>query len=1170
MKLHRFTLGVLPGLAEGFTLRDLDPALNLVIGPNGSGKTSLCRAFRLLFYPEESIEDFVQIEAQVAVGKTLYTVTRIGSEIRWRDEVGNLLPREPLKLPEHRFVRCYTLTVDDFFTEGETEKTIYRHILRELSGGYDLVRVRESAPFQPKIHHARREAQILREATRAYHAVLDAHMSIAKEEARLEELRSSLDRADEASRRLHQLQAVVVARERRRRCVELHASLAEFPENMEAINGGEWERGKRLQEQISHLDKRIEMACREKQLAEQERSKECGESLSSSHVIADFALVRRQIADLREARFHRESALGLLQEARAQAEAIATALTGTNGSTQGKIHAEITASEVRAAEADIEYLREKRVNLKASEALLAYLDPVPDAEHNLNQLRQVRHACIDWLVHAPVTRGIWVAGALSLISALMLLMVAFSLTPAWTLLSLPLGAFPILALWQKNQGREHRRKSEAIGKRMAEDWLASPKIPWTRAEITAQLSSLDRAIGEAALHRRMHEWAAVIRQEVHENKRLYAEALRTASEHTQGFGFDSGILDASLTRWLRLVAEQDETLKSSRQAEIGHTRAMRAAEKLENTLSTLVSMPCQALAAMSIDELISFVDRVEREGQAIESQKHRVDSAVEMHTRFSEQRALLQDELSALFASTGLMEVAQEERWRELERRVSAHGAWSRLREALVEAREGERIACLPIAQAPEMLALIDKPGTLEEEMFALQALTTERDAVLREIARVEKSVTDAMAQRGLEEARATQEMARARLQERFTEALYSVAGEMVMEEVMGEYEARTRPRVLVQAQEWFRRFTRNQFTLRFRTEAEAGLSAVENASGEERLLVQLSSATRMQLLLAVRLAFALEAESEAIPLPFFLDEVLTMSDPQRYREVIRALHILSTEDDRQLFYLSAQPTEIGLWEEAFEDRPKIIDLQAVRQRGEGLGEEVRYFALPPLPDACPEPLDLSAHAYGNLLGVPRIERWQRWEAIHPFHLLIDQLDWLPPLVNAGADSLGGLCSLIEAGAAEALLDKRAVSSLLGRIEALRTYLLAAREGYGRPLTRVELEHAPISPGFREKIFALCERFEGEAKAFLQALDNGEVSRFHRRGAPRERLADWLADEYFIDPRERLTAAAIEHRVIAAVGVWFDTTELDLMTVRELIQWWGRAANSTSLSSEPV
>ena len=1160
MKLSRLTLGVLPGLKDGFTLRDLDPALNLVIGPNGSGKTSLCRAFRLLLYPEEQVQDFVQIEAQVAVGETLYTVTRLGREIHWRDEGGNLLPREPFQLPGHRFMRCYTLTVDDFFIEDETEKAIYSHILRELSGGYDLARVRQSAPFRLKTHHARREGQSLREATRVYHTVLDAHMSIAYEEARLRELRHFLNKAKEASCRLNQLQTVVVAREQRRYCLELHASLAQFPENMEAINGGEWERCRRLQEQISRLDKRLEVSCREKQLVEEERLGALRENPLIPHAITDFTLVRRQIADLREARFRRESAFDLLQEARGQAEAIAAALTGANSRAQVENHAEITVAEVRVAEADVECLRERRANLKASEALLTYLDLDSEAEYKLNQFRQARQAYIDWLVHAPATRGVWVASLLSLISSIALLMVVFSVAPAWALLSLPLAALPILTLWQRSQGQEHRRKSETLWNQVAKDLPIQPKVPWTQTEIAAQLSSLDRALGEAVLHTRMHEWAAVIRQEVHENKRLYEEAFKAASDHTQSHGFDSELLDASLIRWLRLVAEQDETLKRCREAQIQYTTLIRSIDKLEGTLSTLVLTPSRTLATMSIDELISFIDRVEREEQATESQKRRVNSAVEAHTRLSEQRALLQDELTALFTSTGLLEGTDEERLRELEKRVSMHAKWCQLHQALLKASEAQRITCLPLEEAPEMLALIDDPGALEEEILDLQTLVAKRDAVLRELARVEKSVADAIAQRELEEARATQETARTRLQERFTEALYAAAGEMIMEEVVGEYEIRTRPQVLVRAQEWFRRFTRNQFTLRFRAEAEAGLSAVENTSGEERSLVQLSSATRMQLLLAVRLAFALEAESEAIPLPFFLDEVLAISDPNRYREVLRALDILNIQDGRQLFYLSAQPTEISLWEEVFEARPKIIDLGAVRQMEKGLGEEVRYFMPPPLPDTCPEPLSLSAPAYGNLLEVPRIDRWQRWETVHPFHLLIDQLNWLPSLVNAGADSLGGLCSLIEAGAAEVLLDKGSVSSLRGRIEALRAYLLAAREGHGRPLTRLHLERAPISTSFRGLMLALCERLDGDAKALLQAIDNGEVPRFHRRGTPRERLADWFADEQFIDPRERLTTVAIEHRVIAATGGWIDTTELDLMTLRELIQWWERAS----------
>ena len=55
MKLVRLWIDRLPGIGEGFEVAELDPGLNLVLGPNASGKSSLCRAVRALLYRESVV-----------------------------------------------------------------------------------------------------------------------------------------------------------------------------------------------------------------------------------------------------------------------------------------------------------------------------------------------------------------------------------------------------------------------------------------------------------------------------------------------------------------------------------------------------------------------------------------------------------------------------------------------------------------------------------------------------------------------------------------------------------------------------------------------------------------------------------------------------------------------------------------------------------------------------------------------------------------------------------------------------------------------------------------------------------------------------------------------------------------------------------------------------------
>ena len=63
MKLKSLTIRVLPGLDQGFEIGFEPDAVNVVTGPNASGKSSLIRAVRALLYPDQ-LDDFCDLRAE--------------------------------------------------------------------------------------------------------------------------------------------------------------------------------------------------------------------------------------------------------------------------------------------------------------------------------------------------------------------------------------------------------------------------------------------------------------------------------------------------------------------------------------------------------------------------------------------------------------------------------------------------------------------------------------------------------------------------------------------------------------------------------------------------------------------------------------------------------------------------------------------------------------------------------------------------------------------------------------------------------------------------------------------------------------------------------------------------------------------------------------------------
>ena len=80
MKLRRLSLERLPGIDRPFALEDLGDGLNVIVGPNGIGKSRLCAAVRALLWRERQVKDGgLTANAVFEHQGALWHVTRDGS-----------------------------------------------------------------------------------------------------------------------------------------------------------------------------------------------------------------------------------------------------------------------------------------------------------------------------------------------------------------------------------------------------------------------------------------------------------------------------------------------------------------------------------------------------------------------------------------------------------------------------------------------------------------------------------------------------------------------------------------------------------------------------------------------------------------------------------------------------------------------------------------------------------------------------------------------------------------------------------------------------------------------------------------------------------------------------------------------------------------------------------
>ena len=108
---------------------------------------------------------------------------RTGSTVNWSRDGQRI--EAPL-LPEHRFLPCYTLHLEDLLSiEADTDTEIARLILRELAGGYDLEAARRECGFVVPAQIGRTEARELEVAESALRKVRQRQQELHREEAGL-------------------------------------------------------------------------------------------------------------------------------------------------------------------------------------------------------------------------------------------------------------------------------------------------------------------------------------------------------------------------------------------------------------------------------------------------------------------------------------------------------------------------------------------------------------------------------------------------------------------------------------------------------------------------------------------------------------------------------------------------------------------------------------------------------------------------------------------------------------------------------------------------------------------------------------------------------------------------------------------------------------------------
>ncbi|MHC4811065.1 MAG: hypothetical protein ACYTEV_11975, partial [Planctomycetota bacterium] len=1010
--------GVGPG--DGFALADLSPGVNLIHGPNGSGKTVTGRTVMALLWPAASHFQRVTASGVWTLDGTRWTVDLDAGDPSWRCD-GR--PSDPPALPpaearDHHWLGLRELLLEDG-PDAEATASMARRIGLEMLGGYDIDAAAraigaDAAPSRPEKRRGELAA-----ATVQLRDARGRAAETAEEAGRIEALREQADRALAAHATCQRLERLIERRIAIEEAAARAAELAAMDSRLERLRGDERTRLDALRADRTRLEAEL-AAARDRQHQAHARLEAAGlpEDGLPEGVLASLDARATAVAELERSHRERQQALAEAEAAEAtHRRVLGPKLDETALEAAGAVvpedfarHAQDLAA-FRAKRAGHEAARARWTQeTEANPATATTADPADDPA----RLQRAGDALADWLAtpaSAPSPASGWSGMLLAAAGVIVALATALAVLahPAWALAAVVAAVFlvrarptrPDAAAAAEGNAREHARRSfERLE-------LPTPPAPeaWTPEAVGHALQAVQ---SQQAAHAAARTRAERLAEQKHaldaEEAALAADGERLAAA---GAAIAAGIgleIDPDRADWLAVLGRAVADWHAARARRVAAADAIAAirtqfetrAAEFAAAATTLVAVEAASLDAAAARGLVADLrtraaawTEARQAGEAADREVARATAELD---RLDAAEARMLEDLGIDPGREHELDHLLAAREDHEQRRRAGDAAAARVaaaEDALRTAADSGATVDLDEESREADLA------TLQARLVEARALAAEGESLIAERSAIETRVAQDRDGRSIEQAIAAVAEHEQSLLDARDGAESAVVGHAVASWLREQSARHGRPAMLQGASEHFQRITSGRYTLELEAgsaDAAAGTPsflARDQRDGHLKPVGHLSAGERVQLLLAVRLGF-LEQDERGLTLPIVLDEILGNADDERAAAIIDAVLGIARAG-RQVFYLSAQPDEVGKWRARLAAESdidhRVIDLAATRGRARASASPLPVDR--PARPSVPAPIDGEDHAaYGRRLGVPGLRPEAGAGRVHPWHVL--------------------------------------------------------------------------------------------------------------------------------------------------------------------------------------
>lgn len=1093
MKLKTLALHNIPGIRPGFKIENIHPGLNIIVGPNASGKTSICQAVRRLLWPGMSSKHFqsASLHSEWQHNEDAFTIEVRNGNSHVSAAGKNLIER----LPKESLTSCFSMTIDELFDAQDEE--FAANISQEIAGGYDVESARNCFTSSVSARTAIKEWEQAEENFIKQKKIQDA---LRDQSRQLPELEQAIADAKAASSAVFDLEKIINLKILHDKISAKNEALKKFPHQLSKIKVSDADDYRQLLGKCASLEEEIAALS----LKESTLKKMIGKW-------QELVLTEDELEDQKDR-------IGKIQHLESQKNQLLSEIAKL----QLKVDEHFRVLGIMSDD-DIENIQAKKLDqLEQEWEALEHLESEmagireqirlndPQKTQNPEILGQAAQILSD------LASQTWISfRSLSIITVISFIFIGalfFFLTDETRFLVLgPLVALGVV--WSEffNKRKESRRLNDSYNA------LGLPSL---------KLNSIVR------------EWAHALQVENQLQRKDDLEKLLTfKTEQHEALknqlaqnAIKSGIsiLPYSRYRFASVVKDLHNSWLAIKEARMDLKQTSDALEK-EWSLWGAFAGIFEENECPSIYELGKIHDRIRKHVEDIKNLKDIIGNLEKKNGVYKETKS----RISALLTEAECDAVSLQNFVNQLSDYQQELNTLKNLKTEFEELKIklGDKRA----KRIEDDIQVLENEKMRQEEMSErLEELSTKKGNLKGQIDQIE-SASDG--ETLLQEQNEKLESLRLACRDFAKKELLDC---LVME-VQKEFQRDYQPPVLEKGVDWFQRFTKSKFKLEAPS-TESGrivYEVVETGTGERRTLEQLSRGTRMQLLMSVRLSVAFHAEEKTIFLPIFLDEILANTDPERFDAVAEVMSELIASG-RQIFYLTCNPEDAWKWSKRCPEA-HLIDLAKVRKE--------QAFLAPPLPRVIEpsilKPSTQSLEEYVRELQLPDICIEDSLEMVS-VHYLVDNVDDLYRLLDSGISTYGNFIHLkphiLENGFPHTAPIMKRRSQLLERFWELR------KRGRGKPVTRDVLMEGGISKTFIDRIGELAEELKGDAKKLIALLEDKNNKDERKKGLrSQEALKTYLSEQGYLDERSILSDEEIRCELLP-----WTLEEQDLLFIEKL------------------